>query len=142
MIALDTNLLIYAHRGGVPESPAARRAIHKASNDARGWGIALPCIAEFWSVVTHPASVGGPSTARQARDFLRALLVEAGAQLWLPREGFWERLVQAAADLRVQGSRIFDLQIALTAFENGASEIWTHDLNFAAFPGMLVHDPL
>ncbi len=142
MIGIDTNLLIYAHRAGVPEHRAARRAIQKASHDIRGWGIALPCIAEFWSVVTHPASAGGASTGRQAREFLRSLIVEAGASVWLPHDGFWERLARLAADLRVQGARIFDLQIALIAFESGASEIWTHDARFATLPGLPVHDPL
>jgi predicted nucleic acid-binding protein len=47
-----------------------------------------------------------------------------------------------ATDLEVRGPRIFDLQIALTAFDNGATEIWTHDRGFVAFPGLAVHDPL
>jgi len=47
-----------------------------------------------------------------------------------------------AADLQVAGSRIYDLQIALIAFENGATEIWTHDRNFTRIPGLHVHDPL
>ena len=142
MIAIDTNLLIYAHRAGMAEHGAARRAIRAAAAAPLGWGITLPSIAEFWSVVTHPASTGGPSTPQQAQAFLRALMVEAGAKVWLAHDGFWERLARLAADLRVQGSRIFDLQIALTAFENGASEIWTHDRSFVVFPGLLVHDPL
>jgi predicted nucleic acid-binding protein len=47
-----------------------------------------------------------------------------------------------AEELDVRGLRIFDLQIALAAFDNGATEIWTHDRNFVAVPGMLVRDPL
>ncbi len=142
MIAIDTNLLIYAHRASLPEHRPAQRAIERASRDPRGWGIALPSLAEFWSVVTHPESRGGPSSARQASGFLRALITEAGAMLWLPREGFWERLVELAGRLRIQGPRVFDLQIGLTAFDNGAIEIWTHDARFASFPGLRVHDPL
>ncbi len=142
MIAIDTNLLIYAHRAALPEHREAREAIEAASRDPRGWGITLPSIAEFWGVVTHPASSGGASTPRQAQGFLRELIVEAGARLWMPREGFWERLVELARELRVAGPRVFDLQIALTAVENGAVEIWTHDRQFVAFPGVRVRDPL
>ena len=142
MIAIDSNLLIYAHRAALPEHRRARRAIERASRSPRGWGIPLPCLAEFWSVVTHPASAGGPSTAEQAKRFLEALITEAGAGLWMPADGFWYRLTQLARDLDVQGPRIFDLQIALTAFDNGASEIWTHDRHFTAFPGIRVVDPL
>ena len=142
MIAIDTNLLIYAHRPGCPENRAARRVIQKASGDRRGWGIALPSIAGFWSIVTHPNLPGGASPSAQVQAFLQALIVGAEAAIFVPREGFWERLARLAADLNVQGSRIFDLQIGLTAFENGASEIWTHDARFTGVPGLLVHDRL
>ena len=142
MIAIDTNLLIYAHRAALPEHGRARRAIEGASRDPSGWGIPLPCIAEFWSVVTHPSSRGGPSTGEQAREFVAALVVGAGARLWMPGDGFWNRLTQLAAELGVQGARVFDLQIALTAFDNGASEIWTHDRHFVSMAGLRVRDPL
>ncbi len=141
MIAIDTNLLVYAHRSGLAEHRPARQAIELASRDERGWGITQPSVAEFWSVVTHPASVGGPSTAEQAGKFLRALW-QAGGHVWGPGDGFAGRLVQVAGQLGVQGTRIFDLQIALTAFDNGAAEIWTHDKGFVVFPGLRIHDPL
>jgi predicted nucleic acid-binding protein len=52
------------------------------------------------------------------------------------------RLARAASDLEVRGSRVFDLQIALTALQNGATELWTHDRDFVSVPGLTVHDPL
>jgi len=45
-------------------------------------------------------------------------------------------------NLGIHGARIFDLQIALIALENGATEIWTHDRNFLKIPGLKIHDPL
>ena len=141
MIGIDTNLLVYGHRTGTPEHRAAVKALEKASRDPRGWGIALPSIAEFWSVVTHPASGGGPSTAREAQGFLSAL-VEGSAVIWTPGEDFWQRLTRLAADLGIHGGRVFDLQIALSARDNGATEIWTHDAGFVSVPGLRVHDPL
>lgn len=141
MIAIDTNLLVYAHRASTPQHRSARRAVEAARASGRGWGVALPSIAEFWSVVTHPSSEGGPSSAERARGFLAAL-VDAGGKVFLPGEGFPARLMQLAQDLDVHGPRVFDLQIALTAFDGGAVEIWTHDRDFVAFPGLRVHDPL
>lgn len=140
MICIDTNLLVYAHRAGLPEHAAARRALEQASR-AGGWGITLASVVEFWSVVTHPASRGGASTATQARGFLRGL-IDGGCRLWLPREGLAERLLDAAREDRVLGPRIFDLQIALTALDNGASELWTHDRHFVAVPGLSLRHPL
>lgn len=142
MIAFDTNLLIYSSQPWYAEHNAARRAIERAHADDRGWGIPLPCIAEFLSAVSHSASVGRPSTSAEAYEFLKSLVIETGAVVWLPSNGFWEKLTRMAADLQVAGSRIYDLQIALIAFENGATEIWTHDRNFTRIPGLRVHDPL
>jgi len=141
MIAIDTNLLVYAHRSGVPESAAARQAIEKACLDPHGWGIALPSLGEFWAIVTHPAAQGGPSSGRQAAAFVAALS-EAGARIWAPSDGLWRRLLALAAERKIHGARIFDLQIGLTAQEKGATEIWTHDRGFAAPPGLRVVDPL
>ncbi len=141
MIALDTNLLIYAHRAAVPEHRGSRRAIERACNDARGCGVALPTLGEFWSVVTHPAQAR-PSTPEQATEFIERLVSDGGVQLWEPGLGFAGRLLHMATDLRVGGARIFDLQIAVIAFENGAREIWTHDQGFALVPGLRRVDPL
>lgn len=140
MIAVDTNLLIYAHRASLAEHRAARKAIERASADPRGWGIALASVTEFWSVVTHRAAAR-PSTAAEASTFLSSL-TEAEMHVWTPGHRFAERLLQLASDLEVSGPRIFDLQIALTAFESGASEVWTHDRGFARVPGLRVVDPL
>lgn len=142
MIAIDTNLLIYAHRGAAPQHSDARRVIEKAFAGSRGCGISFPCIAEFWSVVTHPSAAGKPSTSTQAAKFIRALIEQAEVRLWMPAEGFAERFLKAAADLSIAGPRVFDLQIGLIAVENGADEIWTHDRNFLKLRGLRVYDPL
>jgi hypothetical protein len=141
MIAIDTNLLVYAHRERTPQHKRARKAIERAAATPRGWGMAAAVLPEFWSVVTHPSSEGRPSTPAQAAAFVRAL-TDAGAVIWLPGPGFGERLLQTASGLAVSGPRIFDLQIALTAFEGGATELWTHDGAFITVPGLQVFDPL
>jgi predicted nucleic acid-binding protein len=60
----------------------------------------------------------------------------------MPGPGFAQRLMQAAAALKVAGPRIFDLQIALTAFESGAHELWTIDSHFQSIPGLQVRNPI
>lgn len=142
MIAIDTNLLVYAHRAAAPQHRAAQHALERAFAHPQGWGIALPCIGEFWSVVTHSTAAGGPSTPAQASAFIRSLCDDAGGQVWMPGPQLWKRLLQLAADLAVSGPRIFDLQIGLIAFENGAHEIWTHDRHFHAIPGLRVSHPI
>lgn len=142
VIAIDTNLLVYAHRSGVPEHTAARKAIERAFGDPRGSGISLPCIAEFLSVVTHPSAAGGPSTPEHAEKFITSLMESANVAIWMPHSGFPARYLKWSTVLAVTGPRVFDLQIAIIASENGAQEIWTHDRNFLRFRGMRIHDPL
>lgn len=142
MIAVDTNLLVYAHRASLSEHRAARRAIERAAGLSVGWGISHPSLAEFWAVVTHPTTSGRPSTVAEASAFLQALFRDSDAHVWLPGPNFGERLIQLAADRNVRGPRVFDLQIALTALDNGAREVWTHDRDFVSVPGLRIHDPL
>jgi hypothetical protein len=141
MIAIDTNLLVYAHRSRTTLHAQARKAIDRAAAGAEGWGIAAVSLPEFWAIATHPAAEGQPSTPSQAGAFVKEL-VQAGAQIWLPGPGFGDRLLQLAIDLDVAGSRVFDLQIALVAFEGGATDLWTDDAHFVKIPGLRLHDPL
>jgi toxin-antitoxin system PIN domain toxin len=140
MIAIDTNLLLYAHRSRTPQHRAARRAIERAAAQGR-WGFAVASLAEFWAVATHPSSEGRPSTPAEASAYLGAL-ADAGAEAWEPGTGFGARLAQLAVDLDVSGPRVFDLQIALTAFERGATDLWTADARFVKLPGLRLHNPL
>jgi predicted nucleic acid-binding protein len=142
VIALDTNILIYAHREGTPQHAQARDAILQVLNDVQGWGIPLPCVAEFWRAVTHPGHPGGPSSSAAVTNFFHHLLTQGHGHVWTPGAGFAQRLMRWAASLKVRGVRIFDLQIALIASEHGAREIWTHDRNFLSVPGVKVRDPL
>lgn len=142
MIAVDSNLLIYAHRSATPEHRAARHAIELLTEQADGWGFSIGNVLEFWSVVTHPDATGRPSTPGEARSFFSDLIGNGGASLWYPADGFETRLFDAAAKHKISGPRVFDLQIAMTALDNGAREIWTHDRAFIKLPGLLVRDPL
>ena len=141
MIAIDTNLLIYAHRSATPEHLAARAAIESALNAPGGCGVTLPSVAEFFSIVTHPNTIGRPSTPKAAGDFLESLRV-AGVEDLVAGAAFSARLVRLAADLGVTGVRIFDLQIGLCALDSGATAVWTHDRGFVKIPGLAIHDPL
>ena len=141
MIAIDTNILVYAHRSATSEHRLARQAIERAAMNAHGWGIPMPCLAEFWAVVTHAAAAGRPSTPAEAAAFLNELAA-AGAAFWLPGPGFARRALHAAERMEVHGVRIFDLQIAIIAVEAGAAELWSHDKDFIVFSGLRLIDPI
>jgi uncharacterized protein len=142
VIGVDMNLLVYAHRAGCAEHEEAQKAIERAAAGGDGWCIPLPCLLEFWSVVTHPASAGGASPPALASLFIEALVGSGAARVLAPGDRFAERCVEAAVRLDVRGPRVFDLQIGLLCLEAGVTELWTRDAGFVALPGLKVFDPL
>lgn len=105
-------------------------------------GFSIFCLAEFWSIVTHPICPNRPSEPGEANDFIDRFVTDGGAQIWLPESGFASRSARLACSMKVTGARVFDLQIALIASESGARTIWTHDSRFLLIKGLSVMDPL
>lgn len=141
VIAIDTNLLVYTHRAGAREHNAALAAMEQARNHPAGWGVAFPVLAEFYSVITGGTAGARPATVKEAAAFVEEI-GRAGGEVWFPAPGMERNLADLARQLDVRGPRIFDLQIAFIARENGASELWTHDAGFITVPGLRVRDPL
>jgi len=74
MIAVDSNLLIYAHKQGSPFHAAAAEAIDSLRHQPAPWAIPWPCIHEFISLATHPRIYMPASTLSAALGFVEALL--------------------------------------------------------------------
>lgn len=92
-------------------------------------------------VVTHPSASGRPSASVEARGFIDAL-AEAGAKILSPGPALAQRVLETGARLGVTGPRVFDLQIAVTALDHGATQLWSHDQRFVTPPGLRLVDPL
>ena len=54
MIAVDTNILVYAHRGETPFHEQAFECLRSLAEGSRRWGIPVSCMHEFLAVVTNP----------------------------------------------------------------------------------------
>lgn len=137
VIALDTNLLLYAHDRGAPENEAATRALAQGWADPRGWGVAVTVLAEFWSAATR----ADHRNSAAAYAFWSDLLA-SGLQVWPASAELGAMLLGMARRMEVNGRRIYDLQIAMIALENGADELWTHDAGFLRVPGLRYFDPI
>ena len=53
MIAVDTNVLVYAHRREVPEHPIALERLRQLAEGRDRWALPWPCVYEFFGVVTN-----------------------------------------------------------------------------------------
>ena len=68
MIAVDTNILVYAHRRDSKWHEAAAAVMKSLAESRNEWAIPWPCIHEFLAIVTHPRNYEPPSTTVQAAE--------------------------------------------------------------------------
>ena len=54
MIAVDTNILVYAHREDSPWHDSAYASVVDLAEGRALWAIPWPCVHEFLAIVTHP----------------------------------------------------------------------------------------
>jgi toxin-antitoxin system PIN domain toxin len=134
VIAVDTNILIYAHRSGFKEHQAARKLLTSLSEGSELWGLPIFCLAEFLRIVTHPAILKPPSDLASARRSLEALLDSPSVRVLSPGDRFPQLFLQTVADARATGNLVFDAQIMAVCRENGVQTLWSNDRDFARFP--------
>lgn len=142
LIAVDTNVLVHAHRRDSGLHRAAKDAITKLAKTRRPWAIPLHCLVEFYGIVTHPRVWKTPSTPAQAEDQIRAwtevrtlnVLGDDGATL--------EHLLDTLLRARVVGPKVHDARIAAVCRAHGVSELWSIDRDFSRFPELRTRNPL
>ena len=74
LIAVDTNILVHAHREEAPKHGAAYARVVALAESPSRWGIPVFCIGEFVRVITHPRLFDPPYSAEEACEALTRLL--------------------------------------------------------------------
>lgn len=145
MIAVDTNVLVYAYRADSAFHAPARDAIESLAGARRTWAIPWPCAHEFLAIVTHPRIYRTPTPAATALGQLRSLAA-------LPHLSFIGEMEDPLDHLdhleplviggRVQGGAVQDARIAAICLAHGVQELWSADRDFGRFPALEVRNPL
>lgn len=142
MIAVDSNLLIYAHKEGSPFHTAAAELVDSLRHQRAAWAIPWPCIHEFIGIATHPCIYKPASTLAEALGFVGCLLASPQLHLLSESPGYFEKLRDIATSARLKGPRIHDARIAALCLHHGVSELSSADRDFSAFPQLKVRNPL
>jgi hypothetical protein len=143
MIAVDTNVLVYAHRADSPFFAPARDALAALAGGSGSWAIPWPCVHEFLAVVTHPRIFRTPTPVDRACDQVAAWLESPSLQiLGEDRESYWPILRKAVEAGHVTGPRVHDARIAALCLAHGVSELFTADRDFSRFPDLTTRNPI
>jgi toxin-antitoxin system PIN domain toxin len=142
MIAVDTNLLVYAHREDNPWHENAYARLAELAEGRGPWAIPWPCLHEFLAIVTHPR-IYNPSTPLElALDQVDAWLESPSLVLLAEAPGYWPELRALLQAGRVAGPQVHDARVAALCLSHGGRELWSADRDFGRFPALTVKNPL
>jgi toxin-antitoxin system PIN domain toxin len=142
MIAVDTNILIYAHRAETRWHERAGGAVRGLAEDGRLWAIPWPCIAEFFSAVTGTRVLDDPTPPDAAVAQIDAWVESPTLVLLGEAARNWSLLRNLLLDSKVTGRRVHDGRIAALCIAHGVRELWTADRDFGRFPALRTRNPL
>ncbi|MCG5051535.1 MAG: PIN domain-containing protein [Myxococcales bacterium] len=142
MIAVDTNILVHAHRRDAAFHRRATVVVRELAESPAPWAICFHNLIEFYGVATHARLWSQPSSPHQALEqiaawresmSLRILGDEATALT-----GLSELLVRA----HIQGAKVHDARIANCCLAHGVRLLLSADRDFSSFPALKTKNPL
>jgi toxin-antitoxin system PIN domain toxin len=141
LIALDTNILVYARREETQFHSQARSLLKRLAEGFEPWAIPWPCVYEFLRVVTHPRVFDPPSNIEVVVDDLSILMRSPSLTMLGEGPAHWSHLRRTVVGGRVIGNLVHDAHIAGLCLEHGVSVLFTEDRDFHRFPGLETVSP-
>lgn len=143
MLAVDTNVLVYAHRlEAGDEHETAVGVLRDLAEGHEPWAIPWPCVYEFFSVVTNPRIwKDAASTPRQAWAQLDAWFGSPSLRLLAEPREFPDSLRKLVLHARVRGPIVHDARVAAICLAHGVEALLSRDRDFSLFPELPIRDP-
>ncbi len=141
MIAVDTNVFVYAHRPEAPLHRDAARVVRALAESGRTWGIPFHVLVEFAAVVSSPRIWKVPSSREQVAAQVKAWRSSPGLRILGDDETVWERSVALANAGSIQGGQWYDARIAAVCLAHGVTELWTADRDYSLFAPLRTRNP-
>jgi hypothetical protein len=136
VIALDTNVLVYAYRPDATLHESAVRTTARLAAAPTAWAIPWACLHEFYSVVTGRRGFDPPATSAEALDQIDAWLEAPTLRVLGEATSHLQTLADLIRNGDCRGPMIFDARIAAICLDHGVSELITMDRDFTRFPAL------
>ncbi len=138
MIAVDTNVLVYAHRAETDLHDVALRKLTGLCENNAPWALPVSCLSEFFRVVTHPRVLNPPSRLDEALDFARSVTEAPSCRFLKPGIHYLDYFFSIMQDADARGNLVFDAQIVALCREHGVTRVLTNDRDFERFKDITV----
>jgi toxin-antitoxin system PIN domain toxin len=142
VIAVDTNILVYAHREESDWHARALTTVAALAESTREWAIPWPCLHEFLAIVTHPRIFRPPTPLELAVAQVDAWLESPSLVVLSENDHYAETFRGLVLSSRVAGPRVHDARVAALCISHGIREIWSADRDFSMFRGLTLRNPL
>jgi uncharacterized protein len=142
MIAIDTNILVYAHRPHFEAHARCRAAIEGLVHSGARFALPWPCLHEFIGVVTNARVFSPPTPVGEAVAFLDDFAALPNCQFLGETTTHLGMLADLLRTPGVAGPRVHDARIAAICLAHGVSELWTADRDFSYFPRLRTRNPV
>jgi toxin-antitoxin system PIN domain toxin len=141
MTAVDTNILVYAHRKDSPWHGRAAAALVELAESPEPWAIPWPCVHEFFSISTHPRIYKPPTPPDRALADLDVWFESPSLRLIGETESYWAILREVLRTSAAVGPMTHDARIAAICKAHGVTTLLTADRDFSRF-GISLRNPL
>jgi toxin-antitoxin system PIN domain toxin len=143
VLAVDTNVLVYAADVDSPFHASCRDWLERRRGRADAWYVTWGILYEFLRVTTHPRVMHKPWNAAEAWRFVAVLLASPGLGVLVPTQRHSEIAEQVITEIpHLTGNLLHDAHTAILMREHGIRQICTRDTDFHRFPFLEVVDPL
>lgn len=142
MIAVDTNILVYAHRADSPWHARAREIIAQLAHGRSPWAIPWPCISEFLAIATHPRIYNPPTPLADAVRQVRFWLASPSLALLAETPGYFDEFAAVIVQSSVCGAAVHDARVAALCLHHGVRALYTADRDFTRFARLRTENPL
>jgi len=142
VIAVDTNILVYAHREDSPFHEVADHKLTKLAESLTPWAIPWSCLFEFLAIVTHPKIYKPPTPLEDALQQIDCWLESPTLELLGEGENFWLTLRQSLTFAKIRGPMVHDVRIANVCLYHGVDVFWTADRDYSRMPALKCKNPL
>lgn len=132
MIAVDTNVLIYANRAELPLHATARTRLTELAEGPAPWGLPVVAAWGFLRIVTQPV-FDPPTPIGQAIEFVNELLSSPTVRVLGPGPRHWELLRTVLDDSQARGGLVTDAVIVALCREHGVGALLSNDRDFHRF---------
>ena len=131
----DVDVLVYGHREGLHQHPAAAAWLTDLATSPRAFAMSEMVVAGFVRVVTSPRVFSSPSTIDEALAFVEELIARPTCRLMRPGPRHLAIFTGLCREHRATGALAADAYHAALAIEHGCTWV-TYDTDFARFTAL------